>query len=371
MKKYLPVFVMIFLLVSCKESPILVEAGMHSDGNKHTLFTIETVYTVTSSKSGGGISTKSGYTTCYLNAVDVNTGEVIKHRKIGDFRDRIEFIGSLGGKSWFFSHDPAVGLHTRNPETLEIGESIKDIIAKNPVMAAGITDASYQTGMDSSARYLFTTSRDGYNYLVDPVTLIATKTDEHSNKRFYSPDEPATGMGRNEVNDSLEFLFSGSPRSALEVTTKTFNKSSFDFFSHGGKNIPSKSLYYNQVGVKKYTGFDFIEPKFLNNTASPAGKESGRPLLKEGDIYFVISKSMLGNQFNWVVAAININYNDASLKWKMTIDNTEKVNPGDKDLLAASIAGEKLVVVFENVMVALNKATGALIWRKDIRKGSD
>lgn len=370
MKKYIPFIACIFFMASCSDSPILVEAGMHHAGGRSTLFTVETVYTVTSKKSGGGISTRSGYTTCYLNAVDVNTGEVLKHKKIGDFKERLHFIGSIGGKAWFYSYDPSVGIHTRDPETLEIGESIKDIIAKNPSLSSGITEQGYQTGVDSSFKFLFTTSKDGYNYLVDPVTLLATKTDERSNRRFYASDDVAENP-YNELNDSLEFIFSGSPRSKLQVTTKRFNKENFDFFSHGGNKNPSKDLYYSQVGQKKYDEIDLIEPKMLVDMTAPAGQDRRNPPLADGNVYFVISKSMLGNTYNWVVTAINISYTDAKVKWRYEISNTEKVSYSDKEAISASLVNDKLVLVFENLMIALHKGDGSLVWRKDIRTSAD
>ena len=371
MIRYALIIFFIAALASCKDSPILVKAGLHDDGKKKTLFTIETIYTVTSKKSGGGFTSRSGYTTCFLNAVDVKTGENLQRKKIGDFKDRIEFMGSLGNKAWFYSYDPAIGLHTRNPATLEVEQSTKDIIAKNPDLSVGLTELGYQTDIDSSGKYIFTTTKDGYNYLIDPVTLVATKTDDKANRRHYLSGDRTTASGDCTINDSLSFQFSGSPRAILQVTTKKFNKESFDFFSRNQKNIPSKNLYYRQAAFTKFDNISFIDPKVLINITGSCSNENRNPVLHDDDNYFVVSKNMLGNSFNWIISSVKIKYDTAQPLWTSTIGNTEKVNYSDKDLLSASIADEKLLLVFENVMIAFNKKTGTLIWRKDIRKESD
>ncbi|MEP6677274.1 MAG: PA2928 family protein [Ferruginibacter sp.] len=371
MNKFCSFIIFIVLFAACKDAPILVKAGLHDDGKKKTLFTIETVYTVTSKKSGGGMTTRSGYTTCYLNAIDVKTGETLNRKKIGDFSDRIEFLGSLGNKAWFYSYDPKIGLHTRNPETLEIVESVKDIIGKNSALSSGITEQGYQTNIDSSGKFIFTTTKDGYNYLIDPVTLLATKTTDRTNRRYYFSGDNITATGRIEINDSMEFGFSGTPRSALEVKTKQFNKKSYDFYSQNGVDMHSKNLYYNSRPDQKYPEINFIDPKLLVDITSACGDDNRNPVLFEGNHYFLISKSMLGDDFNWIISAIDVNYNAAKLAWSTTIDKTEKLSSSDKNLLSTSIAGDEMLLVFENMMLALNRNTGALIWRKDIRTESD
>ncbi len=369
MFRFLSIAILIISVASCKDAPILVQAGLHNDGKNKILFTIETVYTVTSKKSGGGMTTRSGYTTCFLNAVDIKTGDIIKRKKIGDFNERIEFLGSAGGKAWFFSYDPGVGIHTRNPETLEIGTTSKDIVAKNSVLAKGITGQAYQSNIDSSGKFLFTTTKDGYNYLVDPITLQATKTGDRSNRRFYITD--ASTAGNSPINDSLDFYFSGGPRAVLEVVTKKFSKRSYDFFSHNGKDLIAKNLYYHQEPSKKYDNISFIQPEKLVNTNAACGEGRREPLLLDGNTVFIVSKSMLGNSYNWVVAGTRITNDGAGLLWKSEINGTEKVSGSDKELLHGSIADGKLLVVFENLMIAFDSKSGDVIWRKEIRKESD
>jgi hypothetical protein len=250
-------------------------------------------------------------------------------------------------------------------------QSVKDILAKNPSLAAGITEQGYQSNTDSSGKFIFTTSKDGYNFLIDPVTLLARKTTDRTNRRYYFSGDKVTVTGRVEVNDTLQFDFSGTPRAELEIRTKTFNKHNYDFYSRNGADISSKNLYLISLPEKKYPDINFIEPRLLADAAAPCGDNNRNPLLKDGTTFFVCSKSMLGNSYNWIISAIDINSGGGSSLWSTTIDKTEKISYSDKNLLNASFAGDKLVLVFENVMLALNKKTGAIAWRKDIRKESD
>lgn len=366
--RFFTLIAVIVLLVSCKDEPILSGAGMYSNGKSSVLFTNESVYTVTSKKSGGGMTTRGGYTTCYLNAIDVNTGETIKHKKIGDFKERVEYLGEAGGKAWFFSYDPDVSLHARDPQTLEITVTVKDILAKNPSLSSGLAAEGHQTQMDTSGKYIFITTKDGYNYLVDPQTFIASKTGERSNSRFYLSSGATTNISNLDMNDSLEISFQGNTRSVLKVEQKTFNVSSFEFYSRNTNHTPNKNLYYNTKQVEVKADISFIEPRAVVNRQAPTGDGNRDPLLMNDNTLYVISKSMLGNNFNWIIAAIKAEYGNVHQAWQYELTGTEKVSYSDKDLLFASIAGNKLILVFENAMVGLDLLSGKEVWRKDVRK---
>jgi len=366
--RYLALVTVIALLSSCKDEPVLSGGGIYSDGQSAVLFTNESVFTVTSKKTGGGINTRSGYTTSYLNAIDINTGETIKHKKIGDFKERVEYLGDAGGKAWFFSHDPDVSLHARDPRTLEITVTAKDILSKNPQLSAGLTEEGYQTQMDTSGKYIFITTKDGYNYLVDPKTYAATKTGDRSSRRYYLSSDATTNVSNLRLNDSLYISFTGNPRSTLRVDEKTFDASSYAFFSRGGTHEPGKSLYYKSKPEKMISAISFIDPHALVNRQAPTGDGERDPLLKQGNIIYVISKSMMGNDFNWILAAIKIEYGgDVQQVWQTEIKGTEKLSSNDKELLFAYVNSGKLLLVFENLVMALQADSGKEVWRKDVR----
>jgi hypothetical protein len=185
MKQIIFVLLSLLTLFSCRQQPVNEDGGLFVADGKAVLFTTQSEFTVTSKKTRGGSTTRSGYTNFFLLATDAATGQELQKIKLGNYKERTEYLGNLGGKAWFFSHNPAIGLHSRNTQTLQVETATKDIITKNPVLSAGLTEASYQQGIDSSGKYLFATSKDGYHYLVDPQTLLAAKTDERTNRRFY------------------------------------------------------------------------------------------------------------------------------------------------------------------------------------------
>jgi hypothetical protein len=352
------------LLLSCKQQPVYEGGGVFVAEGKAVLFTTQSVFTVTSKKTRGGSTTRSGYTTAYLSAIDVATGQELQKVKLGDYKERVDYLGNLGGKAWFFSYNPAIGLHSRHAQTLQVETSAKDIIAKNPALSAGFTEGAYQQGVDSSGKYLFATTKDGYYYLIDPVTLAATKTGERSHRRYYISGSKRFGFNV-AMNDSLEVRWKGgSGRRALVLEKQRFDKDSYAFYSrNNGK--PSKNFYYKSLGEEVYDDISFIDPICLVNQDLPVGDDNRDPVLKNGNTLFVLHKSLIGNEFHWIVAALGISYTDKPQQlWQQPITATGKLDWSKKDIDYAGLVDGKLLLVFHNTALALDAQSGKVLWEQ-------
>jgi hypothetical protein len=368
MRQSIFVLLSLLFLFSCKQQPVNEGGGLFTSGAKPVLFTIQSVYTVTSERKSGGSTRRSGYTDYFLIAADATTGQELQKTKLGDYKDRTEYLGNLGGTAWFFSSNPAIGLHSRNAQTLQIEKGAKDIIAKNPALSAGLTEASHQQGIDSSGRHLFTTSKDGYHYLIDPQTLLATKTDERTNRRYYHSGSKISGFTV-QMSDSLTVSYKGgSGRKSLVVEKLYLDKSSYAFYSRNDRK-PNKNMYYKSAEQQVYDDISFIDPVCLVNPALPAGEDNRDPVLKNGNILFVLHKNQLGNEFHWIMSALEINYYEKPRQlWQQPLTATEKSDWSKKDIEYAGLADDKLVLVFSNTAMALNLQTGKPLWENVLTK---
>lgn len=356
------------LLFSCKQQPKNDGGGLFTAGGKAVLFSTQSVFTVTSKRTRGGSTTRSGYTTMYLAVTDVANGQELQKIKLGDYKERVEYLGNLGGKAWFFGHNPSIGLHSRNVQTLQVETDAQDIIAKNPVLSVGFTAAAHQQGLDSSGKFLFATSKDGYHYLIDPVTLLATKTSERSHRRYY-----VTGSKKFNayvlMSDSLEVRWKGgSGRQSLVLEKKGFDKAAYAFYSRNGRK-PNKNFYYKSLGEEVHEDISFIDPLCLVNLdlTATVGEERRDPVLKNGNTLFVMHKNLIGNEFHWIVSALDISYTEKPRQiWQQPITATAQLSWSDKDIEFAGMAEGKLLLIFGNTMLALDLLSGKIVWERSL-----
>ena len=268
-------FVLFFaalFLVSCKQPPILDDAGFYSGpaNGKKLFYTIESVFYITSTKRGRGIQFNQGYTKRYLNAVNPETGEKINTVKLKGITN---YIGSAGGKAWFFSVDPKFGLHARNPVSLDILVRSKDIIECNPELKSGLSEQADDFSTDTSGRFMFLTANDGYCYLMDPVSLKTVRTDKKAATNYYLHDNNLL-LKSLFINDSLQLSFNGNPREFLirEKNAKPAEElKDVSFIEPGILTDPAEKIF-----IKKTDNFNI-----------PA------PCLKDSNTIFILSHSNL------------------------------------------------------------------------------
>ena len=346
MRTLFVLFFAAFFLVSCKQPPVLDDAGFYAGpatGEK-VFYTIESVFYITSTKRGRGIQFNQGYTKRYLNAVNPENGVKINTVKLKGITN---YIGSAGGKAWFFSADPKVGLHARNPVSLDIMVTSKEIITCNPDIKSGLSGQADDFSTDTSGTSVFITANDGYCYLLDPVSLKTVRTDKKAATNYYWHDNDLL-LKSLFINDSLQVSFRGSPRETL---------------------IREKNT--RQV-TEEMKDISFIEPDILSDrTDKILVKETDNfnvpvPGLKDSNTIFILSHNNLSpHTFNWVITALYIDFSTAKIVWQKEINQTEKIKFFDKQLLKAGIENKYLILVFKNMLLGIDKKTGNIAWRNN------
>ncbi len=368
MNRSLLMVIALIILASCRNAPVIDQAGFCTDGGDGSYLVSEMIFTTTSKKSQGGSTMRSGYTTQYLYSVNIANGETLKRIKIGDFKARVDYLGMAGGKAWFFSYDPALSIHSRDPKSLAIINNSRNIMERNPSLSTGIAEMAYEHGIDSSGRFIVITSKDGYQYLLDPVSLRTTKAGANEHRRFYAIKRKSYA-GNFPLNDSLEISFdgSGSPRRTLRVMKKRFDQSSYQFYNRpNARREPNRNLYYKNTGSTEYPDISFIDPEFMADNNSSCGENNRNPLLHGEHTIYLLSKSILGQDYNWIISAIDISYAGAPVvRWRYEIDRQKDTRAHDRELVDASITGKYMVFAFKNTLLALDLATGKLQWQKE------
>lgn len=162
-----------------------VEATLLYQGQEGTLvISKENVFQATSKESGGGVTHISGYTEVRLSSYDVATGELKGRVELGDMiDDACTLLGSSPGKVWMFSIDPEIGLHYRDPRTLEVKEAWPQLSQKPGLgsFKAAKPDwpvISQYFVFDHVRERLLLTDEAGYKYALDPEKFTLAKVEE-------------------------------------------------------------------------------------------------------------------------------------------------------------------------------------------------
>ncbi|MCX6245229.1 MAG: hypothetical protein NTU98_11050 [Bacteroidetes bacterium] len=363
----------VLLLASCKRPPVLENTGFNKDpGNKTKVFyTIESAYYVTSYSKGVGITTSQGFTRRYINAVNPVNGEKIKSVRV---KGKTEYIGSAGGKAWFFSIDPKLKFHARDPLSLDIVVSSGDILKKNQDLKSGLSDQAGNYSMDTTGKYIFFTANDGYYYLLDPVSLNVKKTGQEAGRSYYELSNKELINTTLRISDSMEVYFRGNTRASLVLEKqKTIYTGRVYNVKRPGSD---KRVEIREKDIKPVTeelkDISLIDPAILADITKPISVKPqtsifhSNPYLCDSGTIFILSQSTIDfHTFNWIVTALDLDFYKAGILWQTEIGQTEKVNSFDKQFLGSAISDDNLVMVFKNMLLGMNKKTGNIVWRKD------
>jgi hypothetical protein len=363
---------LLFFLFSCKDAPVVTQAAYCNVGQNGIYLMSQQVFTVTSSKSKGGSTTRSGYTTQYLLSIDPATGKTINRLKIGDGRARVEYLGTAAGKAWFFGYDSLLGIHSRNPATLDVIDNTAQIIARNPALKAGITEQAHQHAMDTSGQYLILTTKEGYTYRMDPSTLLVTPAESPMRRNTFGLTHKSYG-GSYHINDSLEINFMGNPRRVLELTRKRKDDDCLQFF-FGKKpkeaiTRADRNMCYKTVDNRKFSALSFIDPEYMIDQHGDPQGDDRIALLRNGNTIFILSKSIIGVQYNWIITALALSYTDLPQQlWQYEVQGGEKLSSSAKDFVSADFTGKTLLLAFAHTYLALDGSNGRLVWQERLRE---
>ncbi len=194
----LAVFVTCLLLPSCMHKDVMSDPAddvketiVYSGKEGSFIITQETIFQATSKSSGSGISHTSGYNESRLTTYDISTGAILSRVELGEeMETSCDIIHVSDGELWMYSIDPELGLHCRNPKTLEVVTKESDIKAlkgfdfSRPEWSAIKNFYAY----DFDKEHIVVTDMQGNHFIIDPKKSVLEKTEDDMPKEDWNPD---------------------------------------------------------------------------------------------------------------------------------------------------------------------------------------
>jgi hypothetical protein len=147
------------------------------------ILNLEEVFQANSKSSGGGVTHISGYVEMRISSYDLETGEMLSRVALGtQIEEANALLGYSPGKVWMFSIDPELGLHWRDPRSLEVKAKWSDLQAYpalksfSPARPAWMLISQYFAFQWETGDVMLTDDA-GYRYLLDPETFALTQTE--------------------------------------------------------------------------------------------------------------------------------------------------------------------------------------------------
>lgn len=184
----------------------------------------ESIFQANSKESNGGVTHISGYSERRLSSYDLGTGEMKARVELGEqIEEANELLGFSPGKIWMFSIEEELGLHYRDPLTLEVKEDWSSL-SKRPGLSSFQPSKpewaqipSYY-GMDWKSGKLILTDLQGYHYQLDPNDFSLTKSSEELRRQDWE-DDPYSSSAQLKKDDY--YSLSGNPRRKIEFRGKS------------------------------------------------------------------------------------------------------------------------------------------------------
>jgi hypothetical protein len=219
-----------------------------NSGGEKILVSKESIFQATSKSSKGGIRTTTGYSEYRLSSYNLNTGELLKRIELGERDDDyLYFLGNTDGKLWYYSQNEKLGLHARDPKTLDIVVSQDQILNVNPFLKGNFPKVKWYElrryfGYDYTKSIPIVSDNSGIIYSLDPTTLKAEKRTGSMTNYKYEESTQSTSMN---IDKDLHVSLSGDPRKHLRIGNKNFEELDFlkgEFLFSSGV-IPAKDIY--------------------------------------------------------------------------------------------------------------------------------
>lgn len=186
MKKMFVLTFLILLQSGCmyksvmnSEADDIIKARIYSYNNKNYLVMLESVFQATSKKGGQGITTITGFNEQRISVYNISDGSLVIRKKTGKaITFPIVFLGCTKGNLWFYT--PIEGVHSLDPETLEIKVKQDDILEKSPELRNNLATCEwYQLPQyfqfNEIKQQIILTDNKGFRYFLDTDSLLTTK----------------------------------------------------------------------------------------------------------------------------------------------------------------------------------------------------
>ncbi|MEO6693846.1 MAG: PA2928 family protein [Ignavibacteria bacterium] len=408
----------------------VVEAIISKINEGTFLVVKEEVFQAVSKSDEGGFRRISGYTEYRISSYDVNTGQLVKRIVLGNRKENeCRFLGETDGKLWYKSVDKELGIHVRDPKSLDVIIPEAKIIEINPFLKNNLSQPEWSNvqgfyGFDINAKMPMVSDNSGYVYYIDPVSLKAEKT--NGSIKNFDYDETCTSSSMKlDVNTSI--YLRGSPRNSIKLFNKEINEPSFlkgDFLKSSivmnafdanpdfilpykkevekyRKEIDSMNNILNTTDTtsinkfnnsyKTYTlrnaerniGYTNDKIKSAENNIKRYADDKYYEIITADKSVFLISQTDVTDQAKIIISKVKLNSDTTvSLQWETVLKDIYRdpekgfdkssfdvvFSKGNPDLKAMRvlISGEKLFFIFMLKAICFDVGTGKVLWNFDI-----
>lgn len=190
------------------------------DGNY--IINKESVFQATSKSSGGGFTRISGYNDYRISVYDLATGKLATRLNMKEGGEDGEFniLGATEGKLWIYSMNKDMGLHYRNPKTLEVLADQKKL-SEGPLKGITVAKPEWSQieryfGFDWGNATPLITDMQGYIYAIDANATSANKLDKKIEVKFHSDNFTSSA----KLGPKMEVRLEGDNRKTLSLGYK-------------------------------------------------------------------------------------------------------------------------------------------------------
>jgi hypothetical protein len=219
-------FLIVALFASCFHKDVITDAAddvadsfVYSGTEGTFIILKEEIFQATSKKSGGGMTSISGYAEYRLSSYDLKTGDLLGRVNMGEGQEKAFIImGTTAGKIWCYSKDEELGLHCRNAKTLELISAEKDLITKGALKGFAFARPEWSRlndfySWDASNGKLMLSDMQDFHYYFDPEKDQLEKT-ENEIKNYKWSSSPYSSNVYLSENDY--FSLQGTGRQKLK-----------------------------------------------------------------------------------------------------------------------------------------------------------
>ncbi len=390
----------------------------------------EEIFQALSKSDQGGFRRITGYTEDRISSYDINTGALVKRIVLGE-REKNEcfFLGETNGKLWYKSVDEELGVHARDPGTLSVTVTQKQITEANPFFKDNLSKPEWNTvqryyGFDVIRMQPMVSDNAGFVYYIDPVSLKADKTSESLKK--FDTDNSCTSTSMN-TDVSTNLYLQGNPRNSITYSGKEFRDPSFldgNFLKSSNMVSPDAAgskflvpvrekidMYNNEIDslksileksdttssnlhqkISKKHSYSSAQRKIENLRMKIDHAESDLrrqvenrffEIVTDDNCVFIMSRSDVSDKAKVVISKICLNKDTSpSLAWQTQLDNVyrepdkgfdkssfefvfSKGNP-DLSTMRTLYDSNKLVFIFMLTATCIDTDSGRILWSRDL-----
>lgn len=390
----------------------------------------EEVFQALSKSDQGGFRRISGYTENRISSYDINTGALVRRVVLGEREDsECYFLGETNGKLWYKSVDEKLGVHARDPGTLDVIVAQKELTDANPFLADNLSKPEWNTvqryyGFDVVKMAPMVSDNSGFVYHIDPVSLRAEKTSKSI--ETFDTDNTCTSTSMN-MDANTNINLQGNPRNSIRYLNREFNEPSFldgnflkssnmiNPFAGGSKflapfrekigvyelqidslkNILEKTDSTSADKYKKISQTHIFSKtqrriedlkskiKYEENDLRRESESRFYEIITSDNGVFVMSRSDVSDKAKVIISKVNLHADSTlSLAWQTQLENVYRdpdkgfdkssfefvFSKGDPDLKTMRVVyhENKLVFIFMLTATCIDTDTGNILWSRDL-----